>query len=301
MKKFQLSLANWCFRTKLSLRSLCFAAKKFGAYLDLVPYKDWDAVKKAGVKMSCVLPEMKISKQTDDGLKDVDPFERSFNWFDCRAQVYEALNEALDRAYAEGIKYVIVFTGMETAADRDDQFEQIVRGFTHNLFMANESLVKKAERLGITFIIEMLNTKGDPACWQGHPRYLGHDTRELVEKVVKKIDSPSFRLAFDLYHCAMMGEDILALIEDLHEFIAYVHIAGCMPAKDGGYLSTNRGEPTLNGQSINFPAIGAALAKHLPDGTFVLAEWLLTKSDGETIRDDIGRGFNHFISDIPMV
>lgn len=297
LQHFVMTLAYWCFclaGPTWSLERLIKAAKDRGAYLDLVPYKHWPEVIAAGVKMSCVLPEIQLYKAGEKGPELVAPFERGFNSSDehQRLAVFFALSDALDRAKANSIPYIIVFTGMDTGEARDVQYQRIVEGFTTRIGGAEESLMDKANRLGITFIIEMLNTKGDPKKWWGHPGYLGNNTRELIEQVVRKIRSARFRLAFDVYHCALMGEDILVLIKEFGVHIGYVHLAGCLPG------DVNRAELTLDGQSIDFRAIGAELAKVVPAGTFALAEYIPTAYAAGEVDQHLDLGFATFASRI---
>jgi hydroxypyruvate isomerase len=42
---------------------------------------------------------------------------------------------------------------------------------------------------------------------------------------VRRVDSPSLRLLYDIYHMSMMGEDVLKAIETNLEWIGYLHVA----------------------------------------------------------------------------
>lgn len=278
---FQYALPDWCnrlFGAKHDTAGLCELAKFLDVDLDLVAYDQWSDVKKAEIGLSCVLPVMGAAPDGEDYL----PFVPGFNDEKLTDQVRGALDEALDKASEGGVPFVLVFTGFDTGDTRDVQYERIVKGFTDD--SSGESLVAKAERLGVTFVIEMLNTEGDEETWRGHPGYLGNNTTELVEKVVRPIDSKNFRLAFDVYHVVMMGEDPLEMIEQHHDVIGYVHVAGVMTS-DEGHHPENRGELNLDGQVIDYPPIMAALAQHLPSGTYVLLEYIPNRITALGVRE----------------
>lgn len=281
---FDYAMPQWCqgaFGAQLGTQGLVGLSKALSTALDLVPTDQWPTVQAAGVTLSCVLPDMgRVKGPKSDPLP---PFAPGFNSKKHKKRVYDALNKALDDAAAAGIKFIIVFAGMDTGEARDVQFQRIVEGFTLAHGGADESLIEKAERLGITFIMEMLNTVGDEATWKGHPGYLGNATAELVEKVVSVIDSPWFKLAFDVYHITMMGEDVFAMIERYHAYIAYVHIAGVMRQADGHHPQ-NRGEITLAGQVVDYGAVCAKLKQYVPKGTYILFEWIPTTNEPAAVQ-----------------
>lgn len=271
---FRPSLAHWCFGSVFDLPQQCRLCKQHGLQLDLVPFENWQFVLDSGVALSCVLADMG---------KDVLPFVPGFNDPQYAERTYAAVDTAIDRAAAAQIKYVLVFTGFNTGEEQSVQFQRIVEGYTKPKGSAPESLVKKAERLGVTLIIEMLNTTGDEATWKGHPGYLGDNTAELIESVIKPIGSPNFLLAFDVYHVVMMDENPLAFIELYGDYIGYVHVAGVM-SED---LARNRGELALEGQVIDYEAVFSAMSEFLPADTFVLFEYIPTSTDPAQVERDL--------------
>lgn len=230
MKHFRFILTDWCLRlfgAKYDTAGLCALARRLGTGLDLVARDQWGTVQDHNVKMGCVLPDMGL----DAAGQPMGPFVPSFNNPDQAQRVHNAIGLAIKEAAMARIPYVIVFTGMDTHEDRDEQFRRIVEGFTEIRGTAKESLVAMAERLGVTLVIEMLNTVGEGVTWKGHEGYLGNSTSEVVEKVVKPINSKNFLIAFDIYHVVMMGENPITMIELYHMFIGYIHVAGVMPGK----------------------------------------------------------------------
>jgi len=195
-----------------------------------------------------------------------------------------AVSTALDDAAENNIGFVIVFAGYDTGEASTIQYQRIVDGYLDD--SSGESLVAKAERLKVKLIIEMLNTKGDDETWRGHSGYLGNSTDELVNHVVKPINSTHFRLAFDIYHVVMMGEDPLKMLEAHGEYIAYIHVAGVMTNEDGSPHPQNRGELHLDGQAIDYPVVMAA-AKHVPKGTFCLIEYIPEPENPDQVEKDL--------------
>lgn len=296
---FRYSLANWCyslFGAKFDLTGLCTVAHDLDVALDLVPHADWTQVYDSGVALSGVLPDMGVTGPDDQPMA---PFIPSFNNPEHVERTYAALDTALDRAHEAGVKFVLVFTGFDTGEERDAQLKRIVDGYMLIRGSAPESLIDKAERLGITFVIEMLNTKGDEATWKGHPGYLGNDTIELVNYVVRAIGSPNFKLALDIYHIVMMGEDPFEMIAKYHDVIGVVHVAGVMLQAEGHHPA-NRGELTLDGQVVDYAAVGAALAQHVPEGTFVLLEYIPTQSGAAEVIEELSTAIELLESQIAV-
>ena len=282
-RHFRYAIPQWCqalFGAKYDTAGLLKVAKELDCDLDLMPHDQWDKAKEAKVGLSCILPDM---GNGPDG-KPLAPFAPGFNDPKHTERVHKAIDTALDRASAAGVRYVIVFAGMDTGEARGKQFKRVVDGFTTK--KGKESLIQKAERLKVTFVIEMLNTKGDEATWRGHPGFLANNTEELVKNVVRPIRSDRFKLAFDIYHITLMGEDALELVKMYHNDIGYVHVAGVMKQAEGHHPK-NRGELTLPGQQVDYATICAKLSEHLPKGTYLLLEYIPTKAGPAEVQRDL--------------
>lgn len=284
---FRYAIPDWCnrlFGAKVDTAGLCQLAEIVHADLDLVAYDQWTEVQQRGVQLSCVLPDM----GTDSNGKKYDPFVPGPNNRDHWRRIYDALSEALEKCAAAEpkVENVLVFTGNATEEDRDVQFQNIVDFYLSTQF--GPSLIAKAEDLGITFVIEMLNTTGDPETWKGHPGYLGNSTSDVVEKLIRPIGSSRFKLAFDVYHVVMMEEDPIDMIETYHEDIGYVHVAGVM-LQEEGHHPQNRGELTISGQVVDYPAVMKKLAEHLPRGTYVLLEYIPQEATVSRVRENLQR------------
>lgn len=97
-----------------------------------------------------------------------------------------------------------------------------------------------ADELGIDIVIEPLNSIID------HPGYF-LSSSHLAFKIIKEINHPRIKILYDIYHMAVMGENILKDIEENLDLIGYFHVAD----KPG------RNEPGSG--EIDYPNIFAAL------------------------------------------
>jgi hydroxypyruvate isomerase len=104
-----------------------------------------------------------------------------------------------------------------------------------------------AEEKGIGLVLEHLNSRDDSHPMKGHPGYWGDDI-ELCADLVHAIDSPHFRLLFDIYHVQIMHGDIIRNVERYHKIVGHYHTAG----------NPGRGELD-DTQEINYPPIIRAI------------------------------------------
>lgn len=80
------------------------------------------------------------------------------------------------------------------------------------------SAVPIAEDLGLTLILEPVNTRVD------HPGALFSQTVDAVH-VIEKVASPCVRLSYDMYHSICEGEDPAQMLERYVKYIEHVQIA----------------------------------------------------------------------------
>ena len=81
------------------------------------------------------------------------------------------------------------------------------------------SVATQLERAGVIAVIEPLNSRVDHRkCWC--------DTSAKAFDLIEGVGSPAVRVLYDLYHMAVMGDDLAATIRHHHEAIAYFHVAG---------------------------------------------------------------------------
>ena len=79
--------------------------------------------------------------------------------------------------------------------------------------------VKIAEDHGVTICMEMLNSKVN------HPGYMC-DNYDWAFELCRRVNSPRFKLLFDIYHMQIMEGDLIATIKQNIHYIGHFHTAG---------------------------------------------------------------------------
>jgi hydroxypyruvate isomerase len=158
------------------------------------------------------------------------------NHEECRTK----LNASIDLCIREGFKRVITFTGFSKSGITDQKA-------TENCVELWKSVLPKAEKHGIQLCLEHLNSREDSHPMKGHPGYWGDDV-DLCAELIRKVDSPSMKLLFDVYHVQIMNGDVIRRINQYKDIIGHYHTAG----------NPGRGELD-DTQEINYPAVMRAI------------------------------------------
>ena len=104
----------------------------------------------------------------------------------------------------------------------------------------------QAEDLGITINMELLNSKVN------HPDYHCDKTAWGVE-LCRRVDSPRFKLLYDIYHMQIMEGDVIRTIRENAQYLGHYHTGG------------NPGRNEIDeSQELNYKAISEAIAE-IPD------------------------------------
>ena len=288
---FKLTTARWCFELfggKWSIDQHCNEIKKIGCTaIDLAPPSEWPAIFSNGLEVTCGLPEMEA---------DIPPFEPGFCNPDreVRKQVGHAIKDMIDRASAAEVKvpYVLVFTGMKVeGVSPEEAVENCVAadGFPE--------VVKYADRKGVGLVLEALNIVEDPATWRGHPGYYGYSfdyiaeiVRRTNEAVSREVSKRSLGFVLDPYHQVLMGDDCDKIIEQHHDSIDALHLAGIVEDPPS---ARNRCELDLPGQRVDYRAIAAALTTSGKQNLPVMCEWIPQRPDA---REGIEEAAKIFLS-----
>ena len=224
------SVCKWCY-DKIPLDDLCTAGKEFGLQsVELLMPGDFATLKKHG--MTCAMVSFPGGK-TAAGVS-VGGITKAFN----RVEHHDALVAAYEphlKASAEvGAKQVICFSGNREGLSDEQGLENCAIGL--------KRLLPLAEKLGITLVMELLNSKVN------HKDYQCDHTAWGVE-LCKKIGSPNFKLLYDIYHMQIMEGDVIATIKSSHDCISHYHT--------GGVPGRNEIDET---QELFYPAIMRAIA-----------------------------------------
>jgi hydroxypyruvate isomerase len=236
------SVARWCF-ARTPLEELCAWARELGmSAIDLLGEAEWETPKRYGLACS-----MGNSFGT---------IPRGFNRPDLHDELVAAGSAMIPRAAAAGVTKVVVFSGNRGGLSDGEGIANCIAGFRR--------LMPVAERHGVTLCLEMLNSKVD------HKDYHADHTAWAVE-VAKGVDSPRFRLLYDVYHMQVMEGDVIATIRANLPWIAHVHTAG-VP-----------GRHEIDGtQELNYRRIAEELAALGFDG-YVAHEFVPTRAPREAL------------------
>jgi len=221
------SVMGWCFKPLTSVE-LAKASKEIGLVaIEGIPAADYPAVKELGLAVSLV---------SSHGFAK-GPFNRDNHEF-CATK----LRESIDIARQVGCPSVITFTGMREKGITDEQG-------TRNCLDLWRSVIKYAEEQKINLCLEHLNSRDASHPMKGHPGYFGDDV-DLCIELIEMMDSPNFKLLFDIYHVQIMHGDVIRRIKQLHPQIAHYHTAG------------NPGRCEIDQhQELNYPPILQAIAE----------------------------------------
>ena len=191
---------------------------------------DIAVLKKHG--LTCAMVSFPIGK-TRTGIT-VGTIEKAFNHLEHHDTLVEIYEPHLIASAAAGAKNVICFSGNREGMSDEEGLENCAIGIRR--------ILPLAEKLGLSLVMELLNSKVD------HPDYQCDHTAWGVE-LCKRIDSKNFGLLYDIYHMQIMEGDIIRTILENHEFIIHYHTGGCP------------GRNEIDGsQEIFYPAIMRAIA-----------------------------------------
>lgn len=219
MSSFRHSVSQWCF-PQIPLPEFAEAVRSLGLEsIELLEPADWPVVRRHG--LVCALG------------RGPDTIADSFNRRENHARLVPAFQQRLRDCAAAGVPNVVCFSGNRRGQSDEEGLASCAEGF--------QQIVGVAEQVGVTLCLELLNSKID------HPDYQCDRTAWGVE-VVRRVGSERLKLLFDIYHMAVMGEDVIAMIREHHRWFAHYHTAG-VP-----------GRHEIDGtQTLDYPAIMRAL------------------------------------------
>jgi len=238
------SLMGWCFKPMDTLE-LARHAKEIGLVgIEGIDRKFYPDVRKLGLEISLV-------------------GSHGFSHGPCnpeyRAEVVAKLEDAIDVAAQVGSRKVITFTGMRfEGMDPDRAADDCVAVW--------KQVLPRAERQGITLVLEHLNSRDASHPMKGHPGYFGDDV-DFCVRLIERVGSPNLRLLFDIYHVSIMNGDVIRRLRQHRDVIGHLHTAG----------NPGRGELD-DTQEINYPAVMRAVTE-IGYHDFVAHEFIPTWDD----------------------
>lgn len=127
------------------------------------------------------------------------------------AEFRDGLDKALHYARVIGAERLHCMAGLIGAKDDRAAFAST---YLANLALAAE----RAAPLGITILIEPINTRSIPGYFLNYQR----DARRIIEQV----GAANLRLQFDFFHCQIMEGDLAQHLKELIGVIDHVQVAG---------------------------------------------------------------------------
>ena len=190
---------------------------------DLVGRNDWDVLKKHDLVATMVPGAGSIKQGLND--KSMHPkFMESFRTNIKAAAEYKWPN-------------VICMAGDRAGIGEEEGMD--------NCQAILKEAVKIAEDHGVTICMELLNSKVD------HPGYMC-DNYPWAFELCRRVDSPRFKMLFDIYHMQIMEGDVIRTIQQHIQWIGHFHTAGNPGRRD--FDDT---------QELNYAGICAAIAATL--------------------------------------
>ncbi len=218
---FKHSVCRWCFGS-MPLDDLCVQAKAMGiASVELLNPDEWPVAQKHG--LTCAVASY----------VKANPIPKGLNRLEHHDAIVRELEERLPMVKAAGIPCQIVFSGNRAGQSDEEGLKNCAIGL--------KRLTPLAEQLGVTLVMELLNSKVD------HGDYQCDRTPWGVE-LVKRVGSDRFKLLYDIYHMQIMEGDVIRTITDHAAFIGHYHTAG------------NPGRNEIDdSQELNYHAIAKAI------------------------------------------
>lgn len=196
------SACLWCYggwmkKNDISLDQFCESAAKIGIKsLELTGPGQWETMKKYGLCCAMLSAPLGIP--------------RGFNHVENHEELIVKTREQIDLAVKWGFPNVITMSGNCEGMGKEEGMANCVKGM--------KEVIPYAEKNGIVLCMEFLNS-------HGHKDYMCDSTAWAVE-LVHKLDSPSFKILYDIFHAREMGEDPIKDIREHHDCWGHYHTGG---------------------------------------------------------------------------
>jgi hydroxypyruvate isomerase len=200
------SVCQWCFN-KMPVDELCAAAAAMGLLsVELLGPRDFATLKKHGLTCALVSnPGVKVGEVTVGGIT------HAWNRLEYHDALVAAYETRLKETAEAGFPTLICFSGNRDGMSDAQGLENCVTGI--------KRIVPLAEKLGVTLVMELLNSRVN------HKDYMCDHTEWGVE-LCKRVGSDRFKLLYDIYHMQIMEGDVIASIRRHHQYIGHYHTAG---------------------------------------------------------------------------
>ena len=234
------SVCQWTYNF-ISLEELCKVVKDIGfSDIDLVGPKDWPMLQKYGIYSSMCYHGGKGS------------LTEGFNNKKNHDQLVKDYEEVIPLMVKAGYKSVICFSGNRNGMDDETGLKNCAEGL--------KRIMPLAEKNGILIQMELLNSKVN------HKDYMCDKTAWGVA-LAKQLNSPNFKLLYDIYHMQIDEGDVIRTIQDNHQYFGHYHTGG-VPGR----------HEIDESQELYYPAIMKAIVATGYKG-YVAQEFIPAKED----------------------
>ena len=192
------SVCEWCY-PNLNLEELSQVAKELGLFgIDLIGPTGWSTLKKNNlISTMCNGAEISLTK--------------GFNHKEYHNRLVDNYLEHIDLVAEAGYTNLICFSGNRNGMDDETGLKNSVEGL--------KKILGRAEKRGVVLQMELFNSKIN------HPDYMCDNSPWGIE-LCKRLDSPNFKLLYDIYHMQISEGDIIRTIQDHHQYFGHYHTAG---------------------------------------------------------------------------
>jgi hydroxypyruvate isomerase len=223
--KIQQSVCQWCFN-KMPVEQLAQNAQKMGLKgIDLVGPNDFATLKKYGL----------VSTMTQTGGGGFG-ISKGFNRKENHEAYIKVLRGYIEATSAAGFPNIICFSGNRDGLSDAEGLKNCAEGL--------KQIVDFAAEKNVTICMELLNSKVNHRDYQCDRTHWGAD-------LVAAVDSPRFKLLYDIYHMQVQEGDVIATIRKYKDAIGHYHTAGV----------PGRNEIDPNSQELSYPPIMRAIAE----------------------------------------
>jgi hydroxypyruvate isomerase len=249
--RLNLSASRWPWG-KFTLDQMCRMCRDLGMQgVDLLEPADWPVPLRYGLVCS-----MGYATVPNPDARLTEGFNRVEN----HEWLIPGYEKAIPLAAANKVPNVICFPGSRKGQSDEEGWANCQRGLT--------PLVTLAEKHGVTLCMELLNSKVD------HPDYQADHTAWGVT-LAKRINSPRFKLLYDIYHMQIMEGDVIRTVRDNIQYIGHFHT--------GGVPGRHEIDQT---QELNYHTVMKAIADAGFKG-FVAQEFVPTKDPRKSLAEAV--------------
>jgi hydroxypyruvate isomerase len=240
------SVCRWCYGG-IPLDELCVQAKAMGiTSIEILDEPDWQVVRQHG--LTCAVANGPGS--IPDG----------WNRLEHHDALVARSEELLPKIAAAGLPGMIVFSGNRGGQPDDEGRKNCITGLRR--------IAPLAEKLGVTVLFEILNSKVDHGDYQ-------FDHMAYGVGVIDGVASPRVKILYDIYHAQIMEGDVIATIREHAPRIGHFHT--------GGVPGRHEIDAT---QELNYAAVCKAIADTGFTG-FVAQEFVPTRDPLTSLREAV--------------